>query len=315
MNDGGNPDNVALDNSTSFKYKASLLGKSNDADGNDRSLKNTKIVVRLKYLSNFFRSLEMPLINCKIHLDLNWNNNCVMYGADTYAGGNNANDTETTFQITITKLYIQIVTLSTKDNVNLTKQLNEVFKRLVYWNECKSKIETKTADDNNVTRFSLDASFQGVNRLFVIAFDNTENGNKNVERDSHRKYFLPRVDITNYNVLIDGRNFHDQPINDQIKKYDEIRKTATGKGEDYTTGCLLDYQCFKDHCQLIAVDLSKQKELEADSRAIQQIEFYGNLEKKFTPVYSLRKIKRNCIRILQHSKNVVRTYKWLNTTL
>ena len=67
-----------------------------------------------------------------------------------------------------------------------------------------------------------------------------------VQRDSHKKHFLPRVDITNYNVSIDGRNFYDQPINDQIKKYDKIRKIATGKGDDYTTGCLLDYQYFKD---------------------------------------------------------------------
>ena len=81
-----------------------------------------------------------------------------------------------------------------------------------------------------------------------------------------------------YNVLIDGRNFYGQPINDQIKKYDEIRTIATRKGDDYTTGCLLDYQYFKDHYQLIAVDLSKQKELEADIRAIQQIKFYGMLK-------------------------------------
>ena len=116
-----------------------------------------------------------------------------------------------------------------------------------------------------------------MNRLFVLAFDNTENGNKKVERDVHRKYFLPKVDITNYNVLINGRNFYDQPINDQIKKYDEIRKIATGKGDNYTTGCLLDYQYFKDHYQLIAVDLSKKKQLNANPRAIQQIEFYGKL--------------------------------------
>ena len=81
---------------------------------------------------------------------------------------------------------VPIVTLSTKDNVNLTKQLNEGFKRSVYWNEYKSKIETKTADNNNATRFPLDASFQGVKRLFVLAFDNTENGNKKVERDSQK---------------------------------------------------------------------------------------------------------------------------------
>ena len=121
MNDAVNPKNVALNNSTSFKYKASLLGKATDANGNDRSLKNTKIVVLLKYLSKFFRSLEMPLINCKNHLELNWNNSCVMHGADTYAGGDNVNNREATFQITSTKLYVPIVTLSTKDNVNLTK--------------------------------------------------------------------------------------------------------------------------------------------------------------------------------------------------
>ena len=112
INDVGNPNNVALDNSTSFKYKASLLGKAADADGNDRPLKNTKIVVPLKYLSHFFRSLEMPLINHKIHLELNWNNNCVMYGADTYAGGHNVNNREVTLQITSKMLYVPIATFN-----------------------------------------------------------------------------------------------------------------------------------------------------------------------------------------------------------
>ena len=102
--------------------------------------------------------------------------------------------------------------------------------RSAYWNEYKSKIETQTVDNDNITRFPLDASFQGANRLFVLAFDTTNNGDNKVERNSHRKYFLPRVNITNYNVLTDGRNFYDQPIN-------EIRKIATGKGDDYTTGC------------------------------------------------------------------------------
>ena len=113
-------------------------------------------------------------------------------------------------------MYVPIVTLSTKDNVNLTKQLNEGFKRSVYWNEYKSKIETKEADADNLKRFPFDASFQGVNRLFLLAFDSTNNGDDKVE--SHRKYFLPKVDITNYNLLSHSRNFYDQPINDQIKK-------------------------------------------------------------------------------------------------
>ena len=123
MNDN-NRLNFALGNSISFKYKASLFGKATDADNNDRSFKNAKIAMPLKYLTNFFRSLEMPLINFKIYLELNWNNNFVIYGADTYAGGDNANNRETTFKIASTKLYVPVVTLSTKDNVNLTKKLN-----------------------------------------------------------------------------------------------------------------------------------------------------------------------------------------------
>ena len=120
--------------------------------------------------------------------------------------------------------------------------------------------------------------------MFVLAFNNTtvnvpnnpiNNTNNRVLRNSHTKYFLPRVNITNYNVLIDGRNFYDQPINDLVKQYDEIRKTATGQGDDYTTGCLLDYLYFKDHYQLIAADLSKQKELDTDSRAFNKLTFMG----------------------------------------
>ena len=113
--------------------------------------------------------------------------------------------------------------------------------------------------------------------MFVLAFDDTDNDSNKIERNSHKKYFLPRVNITDYNVLIDGRNFYDQPINDLIRKYDEFKKNVTGQGDDYTTECLLDYQYFKDHYQLIAVNASKQKALNADSRAVQQIEFYGML--------------------------------------
>ena len=105
-------------------------------------------------------------------------------------------------------------------------------------------------------------------------------------KETVTRYFLPRVNTTNYNVLIDGRNFLDQPINDLIKQYDEIRKTATGQGEDYTKECLLNYQYLKDHYNLIAADLSKQKKLDADSRAIQQIEFYGMLKRK-SQVYTV----------------------------
>ena len=114
-------------------------------------------------MSNFWRSLEIPLVNCKIHLELNWTKNCVMSSVT----GN------TTFKITNKKLYVPIVTLSTKDNVKLSKQLNEGLKRLAYWNEYETKIESKNLNNGNPTRFYFDASFQGVKRLFVLAFNNT----------------------------------------------------------------------------------------------------------------------------------------------
>ena len=110
----------------------------------------------------------------------------------------------------------------------------------------------------------LNASFQGVKRLFVLAYFIAAPANNNHADDTagiknNKKYFLPRGEIKNYNVLIDGRNFYDQPINDIIKQYDEIRKVSTGYGDDYTTGCLLDYAYFKDNYRLIAVDLIIKK--------------------------------------------------------
>ena len=123
----------------------------------------------------------------------------------------------------------------------------------------------------------LDSSYQWFRRLFVFASSNKE-GNNKVSIDSYKKYFLPRVKIENYNIEIAGLDFYDQPINDSIKQYDEIRKISTGQGDDYTTGCLLDFAYFEKNYRLIAVDLSKQKALDADSRAIQQIIFTGKIK-------------------------------------
>ena len=121
----------------------------------------------------------------------------------------------------------------------------------------------------------LNASFQGVKRLFVLAYvmGAGDNADEEAGIKDNKKYFLPRGEIKNYNVLIDGRNFYDQPINDKIKLHDEIRKVSTGYGDDYTTGCLLDYAYFEDDYRLIAVDLSKQNALDADLRAIQKTLF------------------------------------------
>ena len=138
----------------------------------------------------------MPLINYKINLILNWCKDCVMSAI-----------ADTTFKITNTKLYVPIVTVWSKDNVKLLKLLEDEFDRPVYWNEYQTKIETRNLDNNNLTRFSLDASFQGFSKLFVLVFNNTQatipvNPNNNtsnrVERNSHTKYFLPRINITNW---------------------------------------------------------------------------------------------------------------------
>ena len=243
------PDDNAdvANNTSSLVYKSKLISRTDDNNVN-----NVKLVVPLKYVSIFLRSLEMPLVNCKIDLELTWHKDCMISSVNAAAGQ------VVSFMITNTKLYVPVVTLSTKDNNNLTKQLKDGFKRTIYWSQYASKPFPETPHKKTgVTRLALDAAFQGVHRLFVLAFEDTRAYEaadapaprnlvaNRVIRDSYRKYFVPPVDITSYNVLIDGRNFYDQPINDSIRKYDEIRKIATGKGDNYATGCLLDYDYFK----------------------------------------------------------------------
>ena len=149
----------------------------------------------------------------------------------------------------------------------------------------------------------LDASYQGVKRLFVLAYDNT--GNDPVTADSHRRYFLSRIKIKNYNIEIDGRNFYDQPINDSIKQYNEVRKVSTGQGDDYTTGCLLDFAYFEKNYRLIAADLSKQKALDADPRVIQQIIFTGQASGNVAVYYILEQSKETILKFSEGTTNVL----------
>ena len=113
----------------------------------------------------------------------------------------------------------------------------------------------------------LDANYQGVKRLFVLTYRDRGGANR-VTDHSRRRYFLSRVKIVNYNIEVDGRNFCDQPINDLIKQYDEVRKVSAVQGDNYTAGYLLDFAYFKKDYRLIAADVSKQKALDADSRTI-----------------------------------------------
>ena len=149
----------------------------------------------------------MPLIKSKVYLELNWIEDCILSNV-----GNSAK-----FEIIDAKLHVPIVILSTKDSVNLTKQLNEGFKRSVYCNSYETKPAKLLEKGKNLYKL-LNALFQGVRRLFVLAYV-IARGTANDEADikNNRKYFLPRGEIKNYNVLIDGRNFYDQPINDLIK--------------------------------------------------------------------------------------------------
>ena len=203
----------------------------------------------------------MPLINCEVNLILTWSKDCVI----TNSRG------ERKFAITETKLYVPVVTLSIEDNEKLLQQLKSGFKKTINWNKYESSI--KTFAQNRYLNYLINPSFQGVNRLFVLAFEN-----ENV-RTSHSTYYLPKVKIKDYNVMIDGRNFFDQPVNSMNKTYENIRKIATGKSDDYTTGCLLDYHYFKENYKMIAVDLSRQNELDADPRGIRHINFTANLDR------------------------------------
>ena len=243
----------------SFKFKAKITGQT----GNDGT-KDVEIMVPLKYLSNFWRTLEMPLIHCEVNLILTWSSNCVLIAT---AIQNQA----ATFEITDTKLYVPVVTLSTQENTKFLQQLKSGFKRVINWNKYLSKPELLAQNPN--LNHLVEPSFQGINRLFVLAFENDD------DRISDDEYYLPTVEIKYYNIVINGENFFDQPIKNNKITYDNIRKVATGQGDDYATGCLLDYPYFKDTYKMIAVDLSKQQALDADPRAIQQINFTANLER------------------------------------
>ena len=219
-------------------------------------------MVPLKYLSNFWRTLQIPLINCEVNLILTWSSTCVITNSNG-AG---------TFAITDTKLYVPVVTLSTQENTKFLQQLKSSFKRVINWNRYLSKPELLAQNPN--LNHSIEPSFQGVNRLFVLAFENDDD-----DRTSSDEQYLPTVEIKDYNIMINGENFFDQPIKNNKVTYENIRKIATGQGDDYTAGCLLDYSYFMDTYKMIAVDLSKQQALDADPRAIQQINFTANLDR------------------------------------
>ena len=187
----------------SFNFKTKIAGRTRN-DGT----KEFEIIVPLKYLSNFWRTLEMPLINCEVNLILTWSSTCVLVAT-------NIPNQNATFPITDTKIYVPVVTLSTQENTKLLQQLKSGFKRVINWNKYLSKPELLAQNPN--LNHLIEPSFQGVNRLIVLAFENDNH------RTSNDQYYLPTIEIKDYNIMINGENFFDQPIKNNKVTYENIR--------------------------------------------------------------------------------------------
>ena len=186
----------------------------------------------------------MPLINCEINLILTWSDNCVISSATR----------KTKFKITDTKFYIPVVTLSIQDNTKLLNQLKPSFKRSINWNKYQTKVLTE--GQNQYLDFLIEPSFQGVNRRFVLSFENED------DRKVHTRYYLPKVELKDYNVMIDGKNFFDQLVKNNIQKYDTIRNFSTGQWDDYITGFLPDNNYFKENYKMKPIYLNSDSQLQ-----------------------------------------------------
>ena len=164
-------------------------------------------------------------------------------------------------------MYVPVVTLSAENDNKLLEQLKTGFKRIIKWNKCRSEMSNQTA--NNNLNYLIDPTFTKVSRVFVLSFEN-EN-----DRVSFSKYYLPKVEIKDFNVLNDGKPFFEIAVKSKEEAYEAIIEMR--KNNDYTTANLLDYKYFLKHYRLIAIDLSKQIELKNPDLK-QQINFIGRLE-------------------------------------
>ena len=246
----------------------------------------------------------MPLINCEVSLTLNWSENCVLTDtttqtARTAQGYHPAREridapTNAAFKITDRKLYVPVVTLSTKDDNNFLEQLKSGFKWIIKWNKYRSEMtnQTKTNHLNHL----IDPTFTKVNRLFVSLFENEEN------RTSSSKYYVPKVEIKDFNVLTGGKSFFYMSVKSKEEAYEKIRNI--NKSNDYTTGNLLDYQYFSKRYKLIAIDLSKQVELE-NPNLKQQINFIGKLGADEATMFIIEKSEETTFQFLQNSVSII----------
>ena len=260
--------------SKSFEYKTKLTGSTSD----NNYIINAE-VVPLKYLSNFWRSLDLPLINCEIELDLTWSKYCVISqvsktfravdpNADPVAYEVATETTAATFQTNNAKLYVHVVTLSINDNIKCLEKIKQAFKRTISWNKYRSEITTQPKDNN--LDLVIGPTFRKINRLFVLSF---RNGEDDPTRDFFDCYYISLVEIKDFHALIDNKQFFDQPVKYKQGAYEKLIEMT--RNDKYATGNLLDYLYHQNYYKLIDIDLSRQK-----NRSIpQQIHFTRKLEK------------------------------------
>ena len=307
--DDNNFDNIKVVNSnTFFKYKNKITGNTcnvdADVDGYDVNKNGTQeieLAIPLKYLCNFWRALNVPLISCEIFLELKWNKNCVITGLERRqvdAGPPVVRDnapTGATLSITDCKLYVPVVTLSKDDEIKLLTNLKSGFTREIIWNKYRSQMSTEAV--NNNLNILVDPTFTNVNRLFVLAYRIADN------RQSFSQFYLPNVMVKDFNVIIDKLAFFYLPIKTEKEAYEKIIDIS--RNNEYTTGNLLDYDYFKKHYKLIAIDLSKQQVLQENEDLIQQINFIGRLEKAANVFIIIEKKENTVLEFSQNLANVI----------
>ena len=192
-------------------------------------------------------------------------------------------------------MYVPVVTLSTEDDNNFLEQLKSGFKRTIKWNKYRSEMTNQTKTNN--LNYLIDPTFNKVNRLFVLSFENEE------DRTSFSKYYTPKVQIKDFNVLINGKSFFDVPVKNKEEAYEKIIEIS--KNNDYTTSNLLGYEYFSEHFKLIGIDLSKQIELE-NPNLKQQINFIGKLEDdRVTMFFIIEKSEETTFEFSQNSMSII----------
>ena len=247
------PSNHLSTNSESFKYKTNITGNTYnlgdseaDYDANKVGKNKTEVVIPLKHLSNFWRALNIPLINCEVELILTWSKNCVLADMTVNADADPAivAPSGAIFQITDTKLYVPVVTLSKENDTKLLEQLKTGFKKTIKWNKYRSQMTVQS--NNNNSNYWIDPTFTNVNRLFVLSFARDNAGD---DRDSFSDYYAPKIEIKDFNVIIDWKSFFDLPVKNEEEAYKNNNDMSNNN--DYTTGNLLDFAYFKENYKLL----------------------------------------------------------------